>query len=151
MPIQFLDMRVSQHSDNDADTTPIPVAPASLLFGDIGLQTAGVLPENVGDIRVNLNGYVKVSGLALLEELTIRVFRNGDEIFTTTFDLPALLGAVIDNTWGFSAVDYQPPAPLTGEIRYTATIESTGILGLTTAVIGAANFSGIAAAGTTTG
>ncbi len=147
MPIQFLDMRVSQHSNDDAATTPIPVAPASLLFGDIGLQTAGVSLENEANIRVQLNGYVKVSGLGIGETLTISVFRDAVEIFTTTYSIGEVL--VTEETWGFSAVDF-PPAPLDGEIQYTATIETSGVLGITTAVIGAASFSGTAAAGTTT-
>jgi hypothetical protein len=150
MTIQFLDLRLSQHSNSDAATTPIPTAPASLLFGDIGIQTAGVSLANAGDIRVLLNGYVKVSGLTLaVETLTIRVFRDTGggpvQIFVTTYGPVA---ATLQETWGFSVADF-PPAPLSGEIQYTATIE-TDLALVSTAVIGAANFSGTAAAGTTT-
>jgi hypothetical protein len=144
MTIQFLDLRVSQHSNTDAVTTPIPVAPG-FTFGAIGIQTAGVSPENAADIRVLLNGYVKVAGLTVVvETLTIRVFRDGTQIFTTSYGPVASL---TQETWGFSAVDFHPPAPPSGQIAYTATIETN--LAASTATIGAANFSGTAAAGTT--
>ncbi|UQD51865.1 hypothetical protein C0971_07285 [Bacillus methanolicus] len=150
MTIQFLDLRVSRHSTTDAATTPIPTTPARLLFGDIGLQTAGVSPANAGDIRVELNGYVKVSGLTVgLETLTITVWRGdpgtGVPILTTTYG-PIAVG-LLQETWGFTAVDFLTAAPLSGQQRYTATIESN-VASLST--IGAASFGGTAAAGTTT-
>jgi hypothetical protein len=146
MAIQFLDLRVSQHSNTDAFITPIPAPPGSLTFGDIGIQVAGVSPDNAGDIRVLLSGYIKVEGLipGTLEVLTLRVFRDGVEIFDTTIGPTA---AETGEVWGFSAADF-PPAPLAGQINYTATVESD--TEVTTATIGAANFSGVAAAGTTT-
>lgn len=153
MTIQFLDLRVSRHSTTDAATFPIPTTPARLLFGDIGLQTAGVSPANAGDVRVELNGYVKVRGLTVgLEQLTITVWRGdpgtGVPILTTTYG-PIAVG-LLEETWGFTAVDFIT-APLSGQQRYTATIEKTLLLPLvSTASIGAASFGGTAAAGTTT-
>ncbi|PWW31918.1 hypothetical protein DFO73_101176 [Cytobacillus oceanisediminis] len=142
MAIQFLDLRVSQHSNNDGFTTPIPTAPDSLTFGIIGVQTAGVSPENAGDIRVLLNGYVKVEGItATTETLTLRIFRDGIQIFETSV---GPLAAETGEVWGFSAADF-PPDPSGGQLDYTVTIESD--LALSTAVIAAANFSGVAAAG----
>jgi hypothetical protein len=149
MTIQFLDLRVSDFHSTDAASTAITTAP--LLFGDIGIQTAGVSADNAGDIRVLLNGYVKVSGITVaVETLTIRVFRDTGggpvQIFFTTYGLSAVAP---QETWGFSVADFHPPAPLSGQIRYTATIE-TNLPVVSTAVIQAANFSGTAAAGTTT-
>jgi hypothetical protein len=140
MAIQFLDLRVSQHSNTDAVTTPIPAAPASFTFGNIGIQTAGVSPDNAGDIRVLLNGYIKIEGLTVLETLTLRIFRNGVQIFETAL---GPIAAETGEVWGFSAADF-PPGPLGGQIQYTATIESDIA---TAATIGATNFSGVAAAG----
>jgi hypothetical protein len=148
MTIQFLDLRVSDFHSTDAASTAITTAP--LLFGDIGLQTAGVSVDNAGDLRVLLNGYAKVTGITVaVETLTIRVFRDTGggpvQIFFTTY---GLLAVAPQETWGFSVADFHPPAPLSGQIRYTATIETN--LPVSLATIQAANFSGSAAAGTTT-
>lgn len=44
MTIQFLDLRLSNQAASDTNPTIIPLAAASLVFGDIGIQTARVLP-----------------------------------------------------------------------------------------------------------
>ncbi|NRF90847.1 hypothetical protein HQN89_07370 [Paenibacillus frigoriresistens] len=142
MTKQFIDMRISSQSADDANTSVIPAFPG-ILIGDIGIQTTGVLPENLGDIRVNLNGYAKISGLDGGETLTIRVFRD----LTTSILVTSFLNVNLTTyTFGFSAVDFPPEIVAgQGQIRYTATIDSTS-----NATLGAANFSGLAAAGTTT-
>ncbi|MTH55488.1 hypothetical protein GKZ89_19020 [Bacillus mangrovi] len=140
MPIQFLDMRISSNSADDANSFLIPAAPG-ILFGDIGIQTLGVLPENAGDIRVLLSGYARVSNLISEEVVTIRVFRD--------LATPILVTSFVSNgegveTFGFDAADFLPAAPASGQVQYTATIETT----IPFAILGASNFSGIASAGT---
>ncbi|WP_438445467.1 hypothetical protein [Gorillibacterium sp. sgz5001074] len=143
MTKQIIDMRTSSHSPDDAFTTPIPAAPG-VLFGDIGLQMTGILPENLGNVRVLLTGYAQISGLGGEDSVTIRVFREGTApVFVSSY--PS--GGSSSLTFGFSAVDFPPELVVAqGQVRYTATIENPA----GTAILGAANFSGIAAAGTTT-
>ena len=139
MPIQFLDMRVSNINGNDATVLTIPEAPG-LLFGDIGIQVNGALPANLGDIRVSLNGYANVSGLMVGEKITIKIFRD---LITPIFVTSYTVDSQFTNTFSFNAVDFHPPVSSIGQIRYTATIETDTPF----AVLGAANFSGMAVAG----
>ncbi len=58
MTIQFLDQRISVISQG-GPAILIPLAPvAPLVIGDIGIQTAGVLPANANNVRVELNAMV---------------------------------------------------------------------------------------------
>lgn len=139
MPIQFLDMRVSNINANDEVAFTIPEAPG-LLFGDIGLQVNGALPANSGDIRVSLNGYARVSGLMVGEKITIKIFRD---LITPIFVTSYIVDNQFTNTFSFNAVDFRPAVLSSGQIRYIATIETDTPF----AVLGAANFSGIAVAG----
>lgn len=108
MTIQFVDLRLSNQAASDATPVVIPLAATPLVFGDIGIQTAGVLPENQSNVRVLLAGYVKTENNPLFNTNTLRVRRNGTIIFTTTF------GVAIsreNEAFGFSAVDV-PLLPL---------------------------------------
>ncbi|MFC5651169.1 hypothetical protein ACFPYJ_19065 [Paenibacillus solisilvae] len=147
MTIQFLDLRISSQDNSDAAPVAIPLAAAPLVFGDIGLQTSGVLAANQGLVRVLLTGYAKVVVSPQFGLLTLQIIRNDEAtpIFSTTF------GAAdnLDNEgWGFSAVDF-PSAALvtTGQIRYRVQIFAAAA----GSTIGARNFSGTAAAGNFTG
>ncbi len=143
MPIQFLDQRVSSF----APAAPVVIPTTPLLVGDIGLQTASVLPENAGDIRVELNCLIDAPLTAAVAAVlyTIVVAREGTPIYTRI-----LLGAQLAaQPFGFTVVDYQPPAPVDGEIQYTVTIAAASLH--TTETVARVEFAGSAAAGTTTG
>ena len=146
MTIEFLDLRVSEQSESDANFTIIPLTATPLTFGDIGLQIAGVSPANAGNVRVQLWGYAKVNVAIALTTVTITVFKNGSPIFTTS----ATLGIGVQQPIGFSTTDFPVPADFaTGQIQYTAQI-SVNVLNVAT-VAGARNFSGMAAAGNFSG
>lgn len=147
MTIQFIDLRLSEQANSDAAAVPIPATATPLVFGDIGIQTAGVLPANQGLVRVQLWGYVKVVGSPATNVNTISIFRNGALIFTTTIGVAINLE---NEAFGFSAVDFPPIAAVqAGQIRYTAEISTPAPNAANTA--GARNFSGMAAAGNFTG
>lgn len=145
MTIQFVDLRISNQAASDATPVVIPLAATPLIFGDIGIQTAGVLPENIGNVRVLLSGYIKTENNPLFNQNTIRVRRNGVVILTTTF------GVAIsreNEAFGFTAVDNPPASDVSaGQIQYTAEIFT--VAGATDPFnnVQARNFSGIAAAG----
>jgi hypothetical protein len=148
--IQFVDLRISNQAASDtAFPVIIPLAATPFVFGDIGIQTAGVLPANRGDVRVLLAGYVKTENNPQFNTNTINVRRNGTIIFTTTF------GVAIsreNEAFGFSAVDFPPVAVVTaGQIQYTAEIFTNAAATDPFNNIQARNFSGIAGAGTFTG
>ncbi|WP_342561250.1 hypothetical protein NST84_16385 [Paenibacillus sp. FSL R7-0345] len=145
MTIQFVDLRISNQAASDATPAVIPLAATPLVFGDIGIQTAGVLPANTGNVRVLLSGYVKTENNPLFNQNTLRVRRNGTIIFTTTF------GVAIsreNEAFGFTAVD-NPPAVdvLAGQIQYTAEIFTLAAVTDPFNNVQARNFSGIASAG----
>jgi hypothetical protein len=145
MTIQFVDLRISNQAASDATPVVIPLAATPLIFGDIGIQTAGVLPENIGNVRVLLSGYVKTENNPLFNQNTIRVRRNGTIILTTTF------GVAIsreNEAFGFTAVDNPPAAAVSaGQIQYTAEIFTVAAATDPFNNVQARNFSGIAAAG----
>lgn len=145
MTIQFVDLRISNQAASDATPVVIPLAATPLIFGDIGIQTAGVLPENIGNVRVLLSGYVKTENNPLFNQNTIRVRRNGTIILTTTF------GVAIsreNEAFGFTAVDNPPAAAVAaGQIQYTAEIFTVAAATDPFNNVQARNFSGIAAAG----
>ncbi|AIQ18743.1 hypothetical protein NSS79_19015 [Paenibacillus sp. FSL L8-0436] len=149
MTIQFVDLRLSNQAASDATPVVIPLAATPLVFGDIGIQTAGVLPENQSNVRVLLAGYVKTENNPLFNTNTLRVRRNGTIIFTTTF------GVAIsreNEAFGFSAVDVPPAAIVaTGQIQYTVEIFTNAAATDPFNNVQARNFSGIAAAGNFSG
>lgn len=60
MTIQFVDLRLSNQAASDATPAVIPLAATPLVFGDIGIQTAGVSADNQGNVRILLTGFLKV-------------------------------------------------------------------------------------------
>ncbi|SEP17911.1 hypothetical protein [Paenibacillus sp. OV219] len=148
MTIQFVDSRISSQADTDeAVLVTIPVAATPLLFGDIGIQTAGVEVANQGLVRVQLTGFVKVVVGPQFGSVTIQVFREGILIFTSTY---TAVEALENEMLGFSAIDFPSAAYVAnGQIRYTALIFTAFPNPATTA--GARNFSGFATAGNFTG
>ncbi|AJS57363.1 hypothetical protein [Paenibacillus sp. IHBB 10380] len=149
MTIQFVDLRISNQASSDTTPVIIPLAATPHVFGDIGIQTAGVLPENQSNVRVVLTGYVKTENNPLFNTNTIRVRRDGTIIFTTNF------GVAIsreNEAFGFSAVDFPPAvAVASGQIQYTAEIFTNAATTDQYNNMQARNFSGIAGAGNFTG
>ncbi|MFC8559676.1 hypothetical protein [Peribacillus frigoritolerans] len=141
MPIQFLDQRISVIPQGAA--IPIPVAPASLLVGDIGLQTVGVLPGNASNVRVELNAMIIVDSLLAAGEYTIQISREGTPIFTAIYSGTDLESV---NPPAYTVTDFPPAAQvLTGQVRYTFSIVQTA--GVATGIVQGAFFGGSAAAG----
>ncbi|MGE7615782.1 hypothetical protein [Paenibacillus sp. FSL F4-0243] len=145
MTIQFVDLRLSNQAASDATPAVIPLAATPLVFGDIGIQTAGVSAENQGNVRILLTGFLKVENNPLFNTNTVNVRRNGTIIFTTTF------GVAIsreNEAFGFTAVDVPPPAAVAaGQIQYTAEIFTNAAATDPFNNVQARNFSGVAAAG----
>ncbi|AIQ33853.1 MULTISPECIES: hypothetical protein [unclassified Paenibacillus] len=145
MTIQFVDLRLSNQAASDNTPVVIPLAATPLVFGDIGIQTVGVTPDNQGNVRVLLSGFLKVENNPLFNTNTINVRRNGTIIFTTTF------GVAIsreNEAFGFSAVDVPPAlAVAAGQIQYTAEIFTNALATDQFNNVQARNFSGVAAAG----
>lgn len=67
MTIQFVDLRLSNQAASDATPAVIPLAATPLVFGDIGIQTAGVSAENQGNVRILLTGFLKVENNPLFQ------------------------------------------------------------------------------------
>lgn len=145
MTIQFVDLRLSNQAASDNTPVVIPLAATPLVFGDIGIQTVGVTPDNQGNVRVLLSGFLKVENNPLFNTNTINVRRNGTIIFTTTF------GVAIsreNEAFGFTAVDVPPAlAVAAGQIQYTAEIFTNALATDQFNNVQARNFSGVAAAG----
>lgn len=145
MTIQFVDLRLSNQAASDATPAVIPLAATPLVFGDIGIQTTGVTPDNQGNVRVLLTGFLKVENNPLFNTNTVNVRRNGTIIFTTTF------GVAIsreNEAFGFTAVDVPPAlAVAAGQIQYTAEIFTNAAATDAFNNVQARNFSGVAAAG----
>ncbi|OMD38776.1 hypothetical protein [Paenibacillus odorifer] len=145
MTIQFVDLRLSNQAASDNTPVVIPLAATPLVFGDIGIQTVGVTPDNQGNVRVLLSVFLKVENNPLFNTNTINVRRNGTIIFTTTF------GVAIsreNEAFGFSAVDVPPAlAVAAGQIQYTAEIFTNALATDQFNNVQARNFSGVAAAG----
>lgn len=117
-------------------------------FGDIGLQTAGVLPANADAVRVTLNAYVRLemsvsANPTITPNATITIRRNNTIIFTTVYQKAENETDITYELAGITAVDYPPAAAvLGGQIRYTISVSTN--YGVT---LGARSFSGIAVAG----
>lgn len=149
MTIQFVDLRISNSASSDASPVIIPLAATPFVFGDIGIQTAGIPVANQSNVRVLLAGYAKTENNPLFNTNTINVRRNGVIIFTTTF------GVAIsreNEAFGFTAVDNPPAAAVAaGQIQYTAEIFTNAAATDVFNNIQARNFSGVAGAGNFTG
>ncbi|QSF46983.1 hypothetical protein [Paenibacillus tianjinensis] len=149
MAIQFLDSRTSQFSNTNTGVGILPDTP-TLLLGDIGLQVAAVLSTpNAADVRVELVGTIGVDGVAS-NAITITIERGGTGvsgtgvvIYTATVDL-----YTGNNLISFSAADFHPPVPVSGEIRYSMYAFDSGP-GPAITITGPVTFNGVAQAGTT--
>lgn len=149
MTIQFIDLRISNQAASDATPVIIPLAATPFVFGDIGIQTAGVSPENQSNVRVLLSGFVKTENNPLFNTNTINVRRNGTIIFTTTFGIAI---SRENEMIGFDAVDFPPAADVAaGQIQYTCEIFTNAAATDQFNNVQARNFSGVAAAGNFTG
>lgn len=150
MSVQFLDMRISQDSTTDLPGVSLSSSSFAYVFGDIGLQTSNVTPENVNLVRVTLNAYARIqlatsSNPTIIPAVTFTIKRNNTVIFSTVYQKPASQSQTEDTyeMGGLTAVDYPPAADvLTGQIRYL--IYVTTNYGVT---LGARSFSGTAVAG----
>ncbi|WP_211746228.1 hypothetical protein [Paenibacillus sp. Marseille-Q4541] len=151
MSIQFLDMRIS--SDSVQDIPEVGLSSSSLFpytFGDIGLQTANVSPDNVNLVRVTLNAYARLqmapsSNPTITPNATFTIRRNGTEIFTTVYQKPVNQIDVTYEMAAITAVDFPPVEEvLAGQIQYTISVFTNYGISL-----GARSFSGIAVAGNT--
>ncbi|SDW80888.1 hypothetical protein [Paenibacillus sp. CF384] len=159
MPIQFLDSRISIHSNEFGGSDPLSDLP--LLIGDIGLQVLAAIPLNTSNVRVALTGTAVIDFAPAVEPeegildptvVTLTVERGGDGTAGT--------GVTILNEqfeiyrWStlfpisVSAADFPPAADVLGhQIRYTLFIAVDGYFSLVLG--GPAVFNGIASAGTT--
>ncbi|WP_308635515.1 hypothetical protein [Paenibacillus silvisoli] len=155
MSIQFLDSRISIHSNQFGGSTPVTDLP--LMVGDIGLQVVAANPANTSNVRVSLTGTVFVDfGAAQLvpepQVITVFVERGGDggagtgvQILVQQFDI-----AVGHPLYPISvtAADFPPAADvLAGQIRYVMYVATDG--GIPLVLSGPAVFNGVASAGTT--
>ena len=132
----FIDGRTSQNASYaNSIAVPILLINTPQLFGQIGLNTAGVS----GTPRVQLNGTISLQLPLALVGITITIVRgttlSSPVVYsaTSTFDLSLLAPQVI----AFNATDFNPP--ITSQLTYTAFI-SSNLLG--TIRVGPENFSG---------
>ncbi|MFC4809812.1 hypothetical protein [Paenibacillus sp. GCM10023250] len=156
MAIQFLDQRISIHSDNFGGTQELSTLP--LLIGDIGLQVGAANPANTSNVRVALTGTAVIDFVTVVEPpaeptvVSLTVERGGDgtagtgvTILNQQFEISAL-GPLFPIS--VTAADFPPAADvLAGQIRYTLFIASDGPIDLM--LTGPAVFNGTAAAGAT--
>ncbi|SEO56241.1 hypothetical protein [Paenibacillus sp. OV219] len=165
MAIQFLDMRLSVHSNESGGTTAFSSTP--LLIGDIGLQTAGVSPFNVSTVRALLTGTASVAKVFsptseeevpdLTARITITVERNGTGTAgtgTVILEEVVQVGAAQTTVapLSVSVGDFPPAAAVqAGQIRYTMFISVDNPLSIAFQYLltGPAVFNGVATAGTT--
>lgn len=156
MAIQFLDERISIHSNSFGGSEPLSTL--LLLVGDIGLQVVAANPLNTNNVRVSLVGTVSISSAPPTAETpepgTISLFleRGGDgtpgtgvTIWQEQFDIQpnASLFPI-----SITAADFPPAADvLTGQIRYVLFIGADSPFSLV--LDGPAVFNGSATAGTT--
>ncbi|PWW08633.1 hypothetical protein DFQ01_101357 [Paenibacillus cellulosilyticus] len=136
---RLIDGRTSQNASyGNSISIPILVVNTPQLFGQIGLNTAGV-----GDTpRVQLKGTIALQLPLDLLGITISVVRGTEAtdplVFSmnSTFELSILSAQILT----FSANDYNPPIPDDGLLVYTAFV-SSDLLG--TIRVGPENFDGI--------
>ncbi len=124
MSIQFLDMRISQDSVSDQPGVSLSSSSFPYIFGDIGLQTAGIASGNASLVRVTLNAYAHLTmtisaNPTIVPDVTFTIIRNSVPIFTTVYQKPASQ-SMTELTYemaGITAVDFPPAADvLTGQI-----------------------------------
>ncbi|MFC4809599.1 hypothetical protein [Paenibacillus sp. GCM10023250] len=138
MPKQFLDERISVISQGAA----VAILGTPVLVGDIGLQTVGILPENTSNVRVILNAMIITTALGAASSYRVQILREDTPLFTADY-LGADLASV--NPPSYVVTDFPPLAQvLTGQVRYTFTIQLTAGAGGT---VQGAFFGGVIAAG----
>ncbi|SEO55868.1 hypothetical protein [Paenibacillus sp. OV219] len=163
---QFLDMRLSVHSNTSGGDTELTNTP--LLIGDIGVQTAGAASMNVSNVRVLLTGTVSVIKfydpdiIIVTEEailtsfITISIERGGTGtagtgtvIWEEVVDVSLLQLTIAPLS--VNAGDFPPAAAvMAGQIRYTMFIRvDNPFYSYRFELSGPAVLNGIAAAGTT--
>lgn len=136
---RLIDGRTSQNASyGNSIAIPILVVNTPELFGQIGLNTAGV-----GETpRVQLKGTIALQLPLALLGITISIVRGTEATdplvysLTSTFELSILSAQILT----FSADDYNPPIPEDGLLVYTAFV-SSNLLG--TVRVGPENFDGI--------
>ncbi|MEC0239042.1 hypothetical protein P4H66_04045 [Paenibacillus dokdonensis] len=148
MSIQFIDMRISLDSSQDTPGVEITSSSQPYVFGDIGLQTASVLPANAGSVRVTLNAYARLqmgitAAPTLVPNATFTIFRNGNPIFTTTYQKAVSQTEISYEMAAITAVDF----PTASEVLYGLIHYTISVITNYNVTIGARSFSGIAAAG----
>ncbi|WDH96215.1 hypothetical protein PUW24_18820 [Paenibacillus urinalis] len=133
---EFVDARTSQNASfANSIAIPILIISTPQLFGQIGLQTAGVGTNP----RVVLQGTISLQLPLALVGITITIVRgtaSTDPLVysaTSTFDLSVLAPQVI----AFNAADFNPP--VTPQLTYTAFVTSN-LLGAVR--VGPESFSG---------
>lgn len=133
---QFIDSRTSQNaSTSNSIAIPILVIGTPQLFGQIGLQTAGVGTNP----RVVFSGTIALQLPLALAGITITVVRGTlatDPVVysaTSTFDLSLLAPQIIN----FTATDFNPP--IQPQLTYSAFV-AANLLG--TIRVGPETFNG---------
>ncbi|WP_379161288.1 hypothetical protein [Paenibacillus sp. sgz5001063] len=147
MPIQFLDSRTSTALAGPTGTTPVPEG-TPILLGDIGLQVAAVIgTPNEADVRIELWGTIGLVGVAA-NQVTITVERGGTGVSGTGTVIYTAIADLItgNNLISFTAADFHPTVPASGELRYTMYAVDTGP-GPAITIAGPVTFNGIAQAG----
>ncbi|MBW5446753.1 hypothetical protein GE107_11840 [Cohnella sp. CFH 77786] len=119
MQVQFLDQRASVISQGAA----IPIPDTPILIGDIGLLTAGAVSVNPGNARVELNAMIILADLAE-GTYRIQILREGTPLYTADSAGTSLLNV---NPPSYTVTDFPPYGlVVTGQIRYTLTIQRIG-------------------------
>jgi len=160
MPIQFLDMRLSEHSGfSGAGSTPEINVDNPLFIGDLGLQTLAIAgTPNASDVRVWLSGTITVFRPGETETLppamTVVITRNGNGTLasgTIIYSGSVQPGVFNLNVFPISvtAADFPPAdAVNAGQIRYSLFIFSVALTGEGSLFLeGPVAFNGIAVAG----
>ncbi|WP_308635514.1 hypothetical protein [Paenibacillus silvisoli] len=159
MTIQFLDSRISIHSNDFGGSTPVTDLP--LMVGDIGLQVVAANPLNTSNVRVSLSGTVFVDfappptgepTVPVSQTIAISVERGGDGGAGTGVQILNQQFFIVPGhplyPISVTAADFPPAADvLTGQIRYVMYVATDG--GVDLVLAGPAVFNGLAAAGTT--
>jgi hypothetical protein len=124
----YLDAQISQNSGSfGSPLTPVDGAP--LLFGTLGLITAGA----GANLRVQFEATVTISAfVTVASSVIIQIVRGlggpgvGTTVYTAIHSLP-LLGAAVLNTEviTIAGADFLPPNP--GFLTYQAFVSVTGI------------------------
>ncbi|MCM3129518.1 hypothetical protein ACFQ3J_07965 [Paenibacillus provencensis] len=147
MSSRLVDMRIAQDSTVDVPGFTLTSSMGGYVFGNIGLQTTSVSPQEAGYVRVMLNAYLRLAAPGpngpFTSDVTFRIYRNGTLIFTTvnpgTGDINEIRYEMVDIT----AVDFPPVQDvLAGQIQYIIVVSTTR-----DATLGARSFAGTAVVG----